>query len=178
MAYQLPQSQPLGISAHLPPSGLIAIAWCSAGLAGIFVLARTLFRTTRAQKLGCDDYWIYFAYFGLVSTAILQTLQAPHLYYLEKGNAGLVPIDVVFLRHGNQYVRYEFTIITLFWTVLWSVKASFLALYWQLFTGLAAYKRWWFGVAVFVFGAYVGCLIASALNCHPASSYFHFGRMA
>ena len=39
-------------------------------------------------------------------------------------------------------MRYEFNIIVLFWTVLWGVKASFLALYWQLFTGLAVYKRW------------------------------------
>ena len=78
--------------------------------------------------------------------------------------------------HGNEYVRYEFNTIALFWTVLWGVKASFLALYWQLFQGLRVYQRWWYAVAVFFFGAYIGCWIASALNYHPASMYFHFGK--
>ena len=91
---------------------------------------------------------MYFAYLILIVNAVLQTLQTPYLYYLEKGNAGLVPIDEVFLGHGNQYVRYEFNIIALFSTVLWGVKASFLALSWQLFTGLAVYKRWLMGVGV------------------------------
>ena len=60
--------------------------------------------------------------------------------------------------HGNQYVRYEFIITALFWTVLWGLKVSVLALHWQLFTGLTVYKRWWMGVLLFVFGAYVGCV--------------------
>ena len=101
---------------------------------------------------------MYLAYLILIVNAVLQTLQTPYLYYLEKGNVGLVPINEAFLWHGNQYMRYEFNIIALFWTVLWGVKASFLALYWQLFTGLAVYMRWRMRVALFVFGAYVGCV--------------------
>ena len=54
-----------------------------------------------------------------------------------------------------------FTIIGLFWTIVWSVKASFLALYYRLFDGLPHYLRIWWFVAVFTALAYVGCWIAS-----------------
>lgn len=166
---------PLGTARHLPPGGLIAIAWFSIILAGTFVAARTAIRTTKTERLGWDDYWIYFAYVVLIINVILQTLQAPHLYYLVRANSGLVPVGAEFFVHGDRYDRYEFVIIGLFWTVLWSVKASFLALYWKLFRGLGQYKKWWVGVAVFSFLAYVGCWIASVNVCHPPALYFKFG---
>ncbi len=164
-----------GISQHLPVGGLIAIAWSSVGLAGAFVIARTRIRITRVERLGFEDYWLYFAYLILIINAVLQTLQTRHLYYLDRANAGLEPLGATLLWHGNQYVKYEFCIIGLFWTALWSVKASWLALYWRLFKGLQVYQRWWMAVAAFVLGTYAGCWIASSLNCHPASAYFHFG---
>ena len=37
--------------------------------------------------------------------------------------AGLEPADEGFLEAGNAYLRYEFAIIGLFWSVLWSVGA-------------------------------------------------------
>jgi hypothetical protein len=76
---------------------------------------------------------------------------------------------------GNIYVRYEFPIIGLMWTVLWCVKASLLALFWRLFDGLPQYRRMWWVVVVFVALSYVGCWIASAWTCHPPSTYFDFG---
>ena len=46
----------------------------------------------------------------------------------------------------------------------------------KLFEKQAVYRRWWIAVTAVAFGAYVGCWVASALNCHPASAYFEFGR--
>ena len=167
---------PLGIAKHLPEGGLIAIAWSSVALAGCFVVARTTIRMYTLAKLQLDDYWIYSAWVILLINAILTTLQAPHLYYVARGTAGLVPMDERLMQHGNAYVRYEFASIGLFWTVLWCVKASFLTLFWKLFEGLHGYRRWWWGVVVFTVLAYVGCWIASVLNCHPPSDYFDFGK--
>ena len=96
---------------------------------------------------------------------MLQTLQAWHLYYIIKATAGLEPLsEAELLWHGNEYVKYEYCIIRLFWTILWSVKASWLALYWRLFNGLQVYQRWWKGVAVFIFATYAGCWLAIFLS--------------
>jgi hypothetical protein len=113
--------------------------------------------------------------FFLLTQAILQTLQNHSLYYLIYASAGEVPAGKALLDQGNIYVRYQFVIIVLFWTVTWSVKYSFLALYYRLFNGLAIYRKIWWAVVIFAAMTYVGCWIASVWTCHPPSTYFDFG---
>ena len=89
------------------------------------VIARTLIRIVRAEGFGYDDYWIYLAYLILCVNALLQTIQTPYIYHLVRVRAGLEPAGEGFSKDGNSYLRYEFTIIGLFWSVLWSVSARF-----------------------------------------------------
>lgn len=91
----------------------------------ILVIARTLIRIVKAERLGYDDYWIYLAYLILCINAILQTAQTPYVYHLIRVRAGLEPAGEGFLKDGNTYLRYEFAIIGLFWSVLWSVSTHF-----------------------------------------------------
>lgn len=166
-----------GAAKHLPESGLVAVAWAGVGTAFVFLSLRLFTRFREARQLFSDDLWVLFAFIVLIVNAILQTLQAPQVYYLVYLSAGRYQVGEETLVQGNQYVRYEFAIIALFWTVLWSVKASFLALYHRLFQAVnLPYSRWfWWFVSVFTFLAYVGCWLASAYTCHPPSNYFHFG---
>ena len=164
-----------GAARHLDSAGLIAIAWAGAGVAALFVTLRCLARYAELRRLHVDDYWMILALVILTVNAVLSTLQSPSLYYLENVGVGNVPTGAPLLREGNIYVKYEFVIIGLFWTVLWCVKASFLALFYRLFDGLPGYRRWWWAVVVFASLAYVGCWIASVYTCHPPSTYFHFG---
>lgn len=172
----VPTPIPLGIASRLPEAGFVALIWGGVGLAFLFVVARTVIRLRKAEGLAYDDYWIYIAWTLLTLNGVLQTIQAPHIYYIARAASGLVPAGKPMLHHGNLYVRYEFVTIGLFWTVLWAIKASFLTMFWRLFDGLPVYRRWLTGVAVFTFFAYVGCWISSILNCHPASVYFKFGK--
>ena len=168
--------QLLGAARHLTSGGLIAIAWAGVGVACFFVVARCFVRYSEIKRLHFDDYWMITALLVLTVNAVLQTLQAPSLYYLVDVEVGRVPAGEPLLVQGNIYVRYEFTIIALFWTVLWCVKASFLSLFHRLFDGLPKYRLWWWAVVVFAALAYVGCWIASAYTCHPPSTYFQFGK--
>jgi hypothetical protein len=157
-------------STNLSERGLIAVTWTGAGLGILFTGCRLAIRLTRLKRLLADDYAILAALFFLISNAILQTLQAPHLYYMVQTPQGG---DIA--HHAVMYVHYEFVIIALFWTVLWSVKAAFLAIFWKTTDQLPVYRRWWWAIAVFCTLAYIGCWLASALNCHPPSAYFKLG---
>lgn len=170
------QARLAGAARGLSADGLIAVAWAGVALAFVFVALRYYARLSESRRLFVDDYWMLAALLCLVTNAILQTLQAHSLYYLVKASAGIVPAGAALLAEGNKYVRYEFAIIGLFWTVTWCVKATFLSLYWRLFDGLPMYRKLWAGVVVFTVLAYVGCWIASAWTCHPPSTYFHFGE--
>ena len=87
------------------------------------VIARTLIHIVKAERLGYDDYWIYLAYLFLCTNAALQTVQTPYIYHLVRVRAGLEPAGERFLENGNDYLRYEFAIIGLFWSTLWTVSA-------------------------------------------------------
>ena len=63
------------------------------------------------------------AYLILCVNAVLQTVQTPYIYHMVRVRAGLEPADEGFLKAGNAYLRYEFAIIGLFWSLLWSVGA-------------------------------------------------------
>ncbi|KAH8801349.1 hypothetical protein F5884DRAFT_512708 [Xylogone sp. PMI_703] len=160
----------------LPETGLLAIHWSFCGVALLFVLGRTYIHLSVRRRLSLDDYFIYAAWTVLLINTILQTLQNHSTYIISLGFQGLVPADQEFVTQGNIYVRYEFVSIGLFWTVTWLVKASFLTFYWQLLESLREYRRIWYGVSIFTFLAYIGCWIASLLNCLPVTDYWKFGK--
>ncbi|OQD91498.1 hypothetical protein PENSOL_c052G06015 [Penicillium solitum] len=160
---------PQGIVTELSVNGLIAVTWAGAGLGILFTSARIAIRMVYVKRLLADDYFMLLALAFLITNAILQTLQAPHLYYMVLNMTGP---DIV--HHGLHYTYYEFAIIGVFWSVLWSVKASFLALFWMISNGLPRYRRVWWATVVFAAVAYIGCWIASVYTCHPPSNYFKF----
>jgi hypothetical protein len=135
------EAQLKGAAKNLPEGGLIAIAWAGVGLAAFFVSARIYARIHETKRLGIDDYWMLLAFMFLAVNALLQTLQTHSSYYLVYAGARRVSHGAPLMAQGNVYVRYEFVIIGFFWTVLWCVKASFLALYWRLFEGFAQWRR-------------------------------------
>ncbi|KAK9851057.1 hypothetical protein MYU51_011255 [Penicillium brevicompactum] len=155
---------------HLPQNGLIGIAWGGAILGIIFTSARIAVRIRYMKRLLADDYFMLFALVLLIANAILHTLETPHLYYL-----ALNPTGIDIEHHVLHYLCYEFAISGIFWTILWSVKGSFLALFWMISDGLPVYRRAWWGVVVFACLAYVGCWVVLVNTCHPPASYFRYG---
>ncbi|KAJ5690207.1 hypothetical protein N7462_004599 [Penicillium macrosclerotiorum] len=161
---------PQGVATQLSVHGLVGITWAGAALGIIFTSIRVAIRLSLMKRLMIDDYFVLLALFFLIVNAILQTLQAPHLYYMILDVTGP---DIVY--HGTHYTYYEFAIIGVFWSVLWSIKGSFLALFWMISDGLPRYRAFWWGTTVFAVLAYIGCWFASVFTCHPATDYFKFG---
>lgn len=162
---------PQGVVTELSVNGLIAITWSGAGLGILFMCTRIAIRIAYSSRLLLDDYFMLLAVALLITNAVLQTLQAPHLYYVVLNITGP---DIV--HHGLRYTHYEFAIIGIFWSVLWSVKFSFLALFWMISDRLPRYRRVWWATVVFVALAYIGCWMTSVYTCHPPSDYFQFGK--
>jgi len=169
------QARLQGAARGLARGGLVAVTWAGFSLACGFVLLRCHVRIKENRRLFSDDYWLLAALFFLAVNAILQTLQTPSLYYLIYASSGEAPAGKALMDEGNVYVRYQFAIILIFFTIIWSVKYSFLALYYRLFKGLTMYRGIWWVVVNFAALAYVGCWFASIWTCHPPSTYFDFG---
>ncbi|KAK1834995.1 hypothetical protein QBC39DRAFT_389023 [Podospora conica] len=163
----------------LPHDSLLALVWTCFGVALLMVIARTITRLRYTQRrLTFEDYWIFLALASLLTLCILETIQLQSLFHITAVLAGTIPLSQELITFTEEYLKYEFAIIVLFWTVLWCVKASFLSLYFKLFRELRHYRHVWYFLAVFTLLAYVGCLITLCLSCGHISNFFKFGQCA
>ncbi|KAK0741504.1 hypothetical protein B0T18DRAFT_330867 [Schizothecium vesticola] len=163
----------------LPHDSLLALIWTCFGVAFLMVVARTVTRLRYTQRrLTFEDYWIFLALASLLTLCILETIQLQSLFHITAVLTGAIPLSQELITFTEDYLRYEFAIIVLFWTVLWCVKASFLSLYFKLFRELIHYRHVWYFLSVFTLLAYAGCLITLSLSCGHISNFFKFGQCA
>lgn len=81
----------------------------------------------------------------------------------EKGETLYVWHDLTY----NPYNHLQMNIATsaLYWSCIYSVKASFLAMYWTLFRTDHRFRFWWKLVAVFVLAAFVTTIMMRFTLC-------------
>ncbi|KAL9086147.1 MAG: hypothetical protein Q9159_004327 [Coniocarpon cinnabarinum] len=78
----------------------------------------------------------------------------------DNGQKGTPP--PAFKHTAHLFAKYQWANAYLFFTTIWSVKASFLAYYFDLTTNLIGYRRAWWSITVFTALTYTGCLFAYA----------------
>lgn len=169
-------ADPLDNVGTVPHRSLLALVWTSFSAALLFVVLRTIIRFKIATRLTVDDYGIFLALATLLTLCILETIQLPSLYHITAVIQGRIPISTELMSQTEEYLRYEFAIIILFWSVLWFVKASFLALYFKLFKELPHYRKAWYVLAVFTVLAYAGCVTTLCVSCGPIDNFFKFAQ--
>src|SRR5690348_5150715 len=134
----------------LPHDSLLALVWTCFGVACLMVVLRTITRLRYTQRrLTFEDYWIFLALASLLTLCILETVQLPSLFHITAVLTGTIPLSQELITFTEEYLKYEFAIIVLFWTVLWCVKASFLSLYFKLFRELIHYRHVWYLLSAF-----------------------------
>ncbi|KAH6670887.1 hypothetical protein F5X68DRAFT_247450 [Plectosphaerella plurivora] len=165
----------------LPRHTLLAIIWTCFSAAFLFMTLRTVIRlrpSNLARRFTFEDAWLLFSLAALLAFCILETIQLPSLYYISTVIDGQLTLSPDLVTQTERYLLFQFPIVILFWTVLWSVKAGFLALYFKLFKQLKAYRRVWYVLAAFTFLAYMGCVLTLGLSCGDVSNFFKFGGCA
>jgi hypothetical protein len=155
---------------------LIAIVWVFFATATIMATLRLAVRFRQHRSFLSDDYWVMFAWVCLLNMSILQMIQRPALWYFTYLRAGRLLPDDRSLYWQGQLKLWQLPIIMLFYTVLWSIKASFLALFYRLVHPFSVFRGAWYCVTVFAALAYIGCILQAALACHPPSDYFTPGK--
>ena len=166
---------PIDEAGALPHRSLLALIWTCYGIAFLFVLARTTIRVRIGTRFNGEDFWMFLALVMLLALCILETIQLDSLYYMTAVIQGVIPPSVALVPKTEEYLRYEFPIVILFFGVLWCVKAAFLALYYKLFREIAVYRRVWYVLATFTLLAYGGCVLSLSLSCSgKIANFFKF----
>jgi hypothetical protein len=164
-------------------SDLLVVSWSLFGIAAIFFFLRIGVRLRYSKTLYWDDGFACFAIICLLAHVVVFTVMAPDMFLtlkLEKlaGNKKrqTAPPDMVGMPDMSQmaqisaritrYLKMQFAETFLFWTCLWSVKASFLAFFKRLTNNLKAHiVAWWIIVAITAL-AFAGCVISYPISCN------------
>jgi hypothetical protein len=87
------------------------------------------------------------------------------MYELLAVSVGRKQPTPAFLLRGSYYLKCQFASTVLFWTCLWSVKASFLAFFFQLTKRLTWPRRAWWAITTITALAFAGSIISYPLSC-------------
>ncbi|KAF4448383.1 hypothetical protein F53441_8191 [Fusarium austroafricanum] len=171
-----PNAPLTGASRHVDRQGLTAIVWVCFIVPTLFVFLRLFVRWHQNRRFLPDDYWIIFAWLCMLTMTALQTAQMDSLWYMTYLLAGRLSYDEKDIRAQHmEFARWQFPIINIFWIILWSVKASFLSIFYRLVQPFPIIRKLWYCVAVFAAISLVACIVSGALTCDPPSEYFNGG---
>lgn len=113
----------------------------------------------------------------LTNQSGLYTKIIPVFYTLLDVEDGVAAPPEDLIAEVIDFLKIQFAIIILFWTTIWSLKASFLAFYRGLFDSRIqpwTMRAWWV-VVVLCAVSYLGCWITQFLSCVPFQTYFELG---
>ncbi|KAL9106284.1 MAG: hypothetical protein Q9227_008683 [Pyrenula ochraceoflavens] len=143
------------------PDLLTPLAWAGVAVAAVVVGSRTYvrFRIIPQQKHIATDLWLYHAFLLLIVNAAITTAMTPHINDISSGGPDQVPSIMT-------YCRLQFASMIIFWTVLWCIKASLLALFYS-FLSTTPLRPIWFGVTAFTFATWIGCVAVAFATSRP-----------
>lgn len=157
-----------GIAYTISPDVLIPLCWAFVGLATVFLFVRTYIRfwLIPQQRKIWPDAWLYLSFLFLVVGAVMATLMTPILRHdipprgLPRSNSTTI-----------KYARLQFAYMIIFWSALWSIKATFLAIFKPLLVSSSVHnmRRSWWTVASLTVVTYLTCWVVAFLTNNPAS---------
>jgi hypothetical protein len=142
------------------------VVWVGVLLATVAVGMRAYLRIKYRGRFQLDDIFTAFALTLLIASAIMYSIACNPLFTLALVGSGLeYPPPDDFVETSELYLRLQFAITLAFWTCLWTVKISFLTLFYPLSNGLRVDRILWYCVAAFVGIGYIACVISYPVSC-------------
>jgi hypothetical protein len=122
------------------------------GLAFLFTIGRFAVHWHRRRRLAWDDFFNGLAMLFCFGYTITFQLIAPKHYNAQLARLGVISKSEIKHLDPASYRNINAANSLIFWCVIYAVKASFLALYWNVFASLCKkFRIAWVLAAVFTF---------------------------
>ncbi|KAK0258033.1 hypothetical protein LTR91_005757 [Friedmanniomyces endolithicus] len=151
--------------ARIAEQQLIISIWVLVAIALVFVLARIGTRLYVFRRLHMDDGFAILALVVLIANGAVMTAMAPAMYELLAVSVGREEVTPAFMMRVSFYLKCQLASTILFWSCLWSVKASFLAFFRQLSEGLRWPRRAWWAVTIITTMSFMGSVVTYPVSC-------------
>ena len=152
-----------------------AVAWTFTVTALLLTIGRFGIHWRKTRKFGWDDYFNAIAVVFLFVLIVTYQLYVPiqynaQLYALGLSNQAPTGRDVIL------YMKLDYANIIMFFCVIYSVKASFLALYWQIFEVSQSFRVAWWGITSYTIVSFLISLLAIFWKCGSPAHMLDTGK--
>jgi hypothetical protein len=134
---------------YVTPAALKATGISLIVITSLVAGARLAVSILRPKKILWEDAWLLAAYVFFMVVAILYQVVSPTMFRLEALADGKLEPYPTILDDALFIQKIFFVVTSGLWFTLWCVKASLLALYKRLMTGVKLYIMfWWIVVGI------------------------------
>lgn len=160
---------PTPLDYKVPQSTFMAIAWAGVAISLLFIVFRLAVRVRSFSKLFLDDILVVLAWFMFLASTIVWQVKVHVLYWEYDVNNGRAPPTPAFLNAFQHFIVHVVTWNVLFYSALWTVKASFLVFFRRLDSNVVGWRRWgWYVVYVVCVLTYIACIADIDYGCSVA----------
>lgn len=128
-----------------------------------------------------NDYLIMFALVCHITSAIVCQLAIPSIYQIEElkllTSHGGVPSQEQ-IESAGLYLKYQFALLLLLWTTLWTVKFSLLLFFWRMFDSVRTHAKiyWWIMLGATA-ATYITTIFIQLFACDSPVQFFVLGKI-
>ncbi|KAJ6143092.1 hypothetical protein N7471_002545 [Penicillium samsonianum] len=150
---------------RVPESVFLGVLWALTGTSLIFVVFRIYAQVTSFRRLFLDDFLVVLAWIIILTAAVIWQVDGKVLYELYAISAGTKPFNLEFLPRYNTFMRFNAPLELLFYSALWCVKFSFMALFYRISAKVKSLRIWWFVVLFCTASVYIASVADVEYKC-------------
>ena len=167
----IPSHKPANISANIFQGTAISLTV----IASLLTAGRFVIHWRKNRKLRWDDWFNALALIFLIVMVAIIEIYVPIEYnaiLYSKGLSSQPPTELEVLRD----MKLNIVTLILFFFMLYSVKASFLALYWQIFEVSRRFRIAWWVLTGYIGVSFIVTLITVFTRCGAAKDFSNIGK--
>ncbi|EKV21494.1 efflux pump antibiotic resistance protein [Penicillium digitatum] len=150
---------------RVPESVFLGVLWALTGLSFMSVVFRLYAQVTSFRRLFIDDLLVFLAWVIILTAAVIWQVKGRVLYELYAISAGTKPFNLEFLPKYNTFMRYNAPFQILFYSALFCVKFSFMALFYRISAKVKSLRIWWFMVFFCTASVYIASVADVEYKC-------------
>ena len=150
--------------------------WSGTAISLAFLVFRIFVRIKSFRRIYADDVLVLIAWLVFFASTVIWQSQQTAMYEqfaLSKGTFIPTPAQ---LEAERTFLRSEVATIFMYYTVLWTVKLSFLVFFRRLGQKVRGQKIWWWCVTGFTIATWATCIGTIGYKCLLRSLDYIFGK--
>ncbi|KAJ6190495.1 hypothetical protein N7519_000516 [Penicillium mononematosum] len=150
---------------RVPESVFLGVLWALTGTSFLFVIFRIYAQLASFRRVFLDGYLVVFAWVIMLTAAVIWQVEGKVLYELYAISTGTKPFNLEFLPRYNTFMRFNAPLQILFYSALWCVKFSFMALFYRISAKVRSLRIWWFVVLFCTASVYIASVADIEYKC-------------